>query len=100
MTKKFDGGKPPVAAVIGEFAGPLLEVAKVGQYGNEKYTGFDGWKKVENGGERYANAMLRHFLDLKSGNEIDADSGQLNAAMIAWNALALLHFELEKNNGE
>lgn len=98
---KLDAGKVRPALVLGGHARALLEVAKVGTGGAIKYTD-DGWMHVPNGIKRYDDAMLRHWLKEKAGEECDADTGLLHAAHLAWNALSrldLLIREKEKKNG-
>ena len=93
---KLDEGKP-LAGVLGDFALALMEVAKVGTFGTNKYSR-GGWQFVENGVERYTDAMWRHLLEERH-NVIDKDSGCRVAAQVAWNALARLELELRKEKG-
>ncbi len=86
---KLDGEKPRTDLVLGGFAKALLEVSKVGTVGAAKYSDH-GWRKVENGLERYKSAMLRHYIALSTGEEIDEETGMLHSAMMAWNALAVV----------
>lgn len=90
---KLDQGKPRVGLVLGGFARALLEVSKVGTFGANKYTD-NGWKEVENGEERYTDAMHRHVLAEAAGVLTDDESGLHHAAHAAWNALARLEFML------
>lgn len=94
---KLDQGKPRLSLVLGGFSMALNEVGKVGTFGAQKYTD-SGWVTVENGGERYSDAMLRHVLAEYSGESVDSESGLLHAAHAAWNALARLELELRKNS--
>ena len=93
---KVDAGKPRMDLVLGGFASALIEVTKVGTFGANKYTD-DGWKEVPKGKERYTDAMLRHWVYERSGEDYDDDSGLLHASHLAWNALARLAFILEEN---
>lgn len=92
---KLDAGKIRPALVLGAFANALTEVVKVGTFGARKYTP-NGWSHVDNGLERYTEAMMRHWLAEQSGEAVDDDSGMLHAAQVAWNALARLEFILRK----
>lgn len=92
---KVDAGKPRMDLVLGGFASALIEVAKVGTFGANKYTD-DGWKEVPKGKGRYSDAMLRHYAYEKNGELYDDESGLLHASHLAWNALARLHFILEE----
>lgn len=91
---KLDSGKNRIGLVLLGFASALIEVAKVGTFGANKYSE-NGWKNVQDGEKRYTDAMLRHLLAEQEG-EIDDDSGMLHAAQVAWNALARLYFILQR----
>lgn len=93
---KFDGGKPRLAEMIQDFAVPLRELCKVWEFGALKY-GKSNWKELDNGEERYTNAMLRHLLE---EHPFDEETNFLHAAHIAFNALARLHFIVEKQEKE
>lgn len=92
---KLDAGKNRCALVINGFSRALWQVCLVGTFGAAKYTP-NGWKEVENGIERYSDAMDRHLLMEASGEECDPDSGLLHAAHAAWNALARLDLMLKE----
>jgi len=90
---KLDAGKI-LAGVLADFSLALLAVAEVGTFGAKKYTR-GGWQFVENGIERYTDAMWRHLL--KGNLELnDPDSNLLHAAHAAWNALARLELALRE----
>lgn len=86
---KLDSGKVMCALVLGGFAPALMQVSEVGTLGAIKYSE-NGWLCVENGIRRYQDAMMRHLLKQLGGEDKDPDSGQLHAAHVAWNALAVL----------
>lgn len=86
---KLDSGKLRVHLVLGAFAHALSAVSEVGTFGANKYSD-NGWLQVENGVDRYSDAMLRHYLKECSGEMNDPDSGIHHAAHLAWNALARL----------
>lgn len=89
---KLDSGKVRPSLILSSMSRAVLEVSKVGTYGANKYTE-DGWQEVPDGIKRYTDAMDRHRL--KEGHEqIDAESGLLHAAQVAWNALARLELML------
>ena len=92
---KYDGGKPRAALVLGGFANALLEVAKVGTFGAEKYAP-NNWKLVEP--ERYEDALFRHLLQWQSGELVDSETGLRHLAHAAWNALAILQLIYYKCN--
>lgn len=91
---KDDSNKPRLDLVLGDFANALWEVGEVGTFGANKYTD-RGWHEVENGIERYSNALLRHYFKYKSGEYVDLESGLSHLAHMAWNALAILQLEIE-----
>jgi hypothetical protein len=88
---KLDAGKP-MAGILGDFGLALLEVAKVGTFGAEKYSR-GGWQSVENGQERYRDAAIRHLL-IQHVEEVDSQSELLHLSHQAWNVLAELELKL------
>lgn len=91
---KLDAGKAPILkGVIHQFPRALEQVAKVSAFGAAKYT-WGGWETVENGIERYGDALARHQVYEASQGAFDYDSGLLHAAHEAWNALARLELML------
>lgn len=90
---KYDVGKPRVGLVLAGFNQALLEVARVGTKGADKYSDF-GFLEVDNGQARYTDAMLRHWLAEMSGEVLDPELQELHAACVAWNALARLELLL------
>ncbi len=91
---KYDGGKPRVGEMLQDFALPLLETTKAWEYGASKYEKRN-WRKVENGKDRYTNALLRHLL-AEEERLVDDESNLLHATHVAWNALARLWFILQE----
>lgn len=67
----------------------------MGTFGAKKYTE-QGWCVVENGVQRYTNAMYRHLLLEAMGEENDVESELLHSAHTAWNALARLELQLRQ----
>lgn len=93
---KLDDNKPRLDLVLGDFATALWGVGLVGTFGANKYCD-RGWHEVNNGIERYSNALLRHYLKYKSGEYIDLESGLPHLSHLAWNALAILQLDIEKD---
>jgi hypothetical protein len=89
---KYDTGKPRLYEMIEDFKEPLEEVTKVWTFGADKY-GKHNWAYVDNAIDRYSNALLRHLLE---GASKDKESQLLHASHVAWNALARLHFIIQK----
>lgn len=92
---KLDAEKTRVGLVLGGFPNALDHVSRVGTYGANKYSP-NGWKSVDNAEERYENALFRHWLREKQGEDFDPDTGLLHAAHAAWNALAILELKLKE----
>lgn len=91
---KYDQGKRRLGEMVVDFKDPLLSVCGVWEFGANKYNK-SNWKYVENGKDRYTNAMLRHLVE-EEEEIIDSESGLLHATHVAWNALARLHFILQE----
>ena len=88
---KLDEGKAQVIRyVLKYFPNALMAVAKVSEYGANKYTEM-GWYSVPSGYGRYTEALGRHLL--ADSNTLDV-SGLDHDAQIAWNALARLEIKL------
>lgn len=94
---KLDAGKPD-CSLLGYFSRALLEVARVGTYGAEKYTR-GGWQEVDDGYNRYTAAMLRHYF-AEAKEDYDRDIPVLHAAQVAWNALARLELTLREREAK
>lgn len=86
---KYDDGKIQ-AGVLLDFRNALMEVAKVGTFGVEKYAR-NSWRQVENGTERYTDALWRHLL---AADEKDLESDLDHMAHLAWNILAVLELKM------
>ena len=68
---KNDKGKPKLSLVPTQI---IRDIAKVREYGVEKYHDPDNWKKVEV--QRYIDAFFRHGLAfIDDNNSIDVESG-------------------------
>lgn len=97
--KKFDNGKAPVfRGCIAYFPDALKAVAEVSAYGAKKYNvpyWDKNWKRVEDAEGRYKDALLRHVMDMDF-TTLDPESGLRHLAHAAWNALAVLQLELER----
>ncbi|MDR1095479.1 MAG: DUF5664 domain-containing protein [Spirochaetaceae bacterium] len=73
----------------------LDEVVKRFTYGAEKYPVPDNWKKTGDAVERYSAALMRHYSAYRQGEQADPDApGLSHIGAVAWNALALVWFEL------
>lgn len=89
---KYDNGKPRLGEMIKDFAIPLTELARVWEFGANKYEK-SNWKKLDNPIDRYTNALLRHLV-AEEDCMYDDESRLLHATHIAFNSLARLYFIL------
>ncbi len=94
---KKDDGKLPIATVIQkQFPNAIKAISECSLFGHEKYKdlGDADWlnlHRVENGVDRYANAMMRHLLEAGIDfTNIDSETGLNHIKHAVWNALALL----------
>ena len=93
---KLDAGKPSVyRGLVDYFPRACVAVAKVSTVGAEKYA-WKGWETVPDGFNRYSDALCRHLFSECSDGSVDADTGLLHAAQVAWNALARLELLLKE----
>lgn len=89
---KADNGKPKLTLVPRQI---IFDIARVREYGNEKYPegGPDNWRKVDK--ERYRDAAFRHFMAyLDDPDGVDQESGLPHLWHLACNVAFLC--ELEK----
>ena len=97
---KYDGGKAPVyRGAVSYFPLAIIAVAEVSAFGASKYA-WNGWRGVDDGYNRYSDAMVRHLTYEATGEILDPDSGLLHAAHTAWNALARLELLIKQRNNE
>lgn len=91
---KYDAGKPAIfRGAIDYFPRAIEAVADISTFGASKYA-WKGWEGVEDGVNRYSDAMVRHLIAEGKGTPVDPDSGRLHAAHVAWGALARLELML------
>lgn len=92
---KADDGKPKLDLVPRQI---LYDIARVREYGNEKYGDPENWRTVEP--ERYRNAAFRHllqYLDDPYGN--DKESGLPHLWHLACNVAFLCEMEKGEFDG-
>lgn len=91
---KLDDGKRKLYThLICYFPRALEAVCEVSEVGARKYTR-DGWKSVDNGEERYADADVRHMFAEAKGELVDFDTKLYHSAQKTWNSLAKLELML------
>lgn len=83
---KLDQDKIRAGLVLDGFKNALMAVSEVGTFGAKKYSD-NGWLHVENGYDRYRDALFRHLL---ATDFHDPESGLPHLAHAAWNMLAML----------
>ena len=91
QSAKADKGKPRLCLVPRKI---IWDIAKVREYGCEKYRDPDNWKKVE--AQRYRDAAFRHFMAyLDEPNGVDAESCLPHLAHLACNIAFLCELEAQ-----
>lgn len=95
--RKDDGGKAPWSLLMRGCALALAGVLTVLMFGARKYAS-DSWQRVENGEERYKDALYRHLhsIELRGFMSRDAETGLLEWFHVACNALFLAHFAAKR----
>jgi len=97
---KYDGGKAPIfRGAVSYFPRAIEAVASVSAFGASKYA-WKGWQSVDDGYNRYSDAMVRHLAYEGKGEVLDPDSGLLHAAHAAWNALARLELLIREREND
>lgn len=88
---KADSGKPRLSLVPCEV---IRCIARIREYGTNKYKDPDNWRRVEV--ERYRDAMFRHLLAyIEKPNGIDEESGLPHLWHVACNVAFLCELEKE-----
>ncbi|MBR5089238.1 MAG: hypothetical protein IK093_07415 [Ruminiclostridium sp.] len=89
QTIKADAGKPRLSLVPTQI---ITAIARVREYGINKYGEKESWRKVET--ERYRDAMLRHALAyLVDPDGVDEESGLPHLWHLACNIAFLIAME-------
>jgi hypothetical protein len=93
---KLDKGKAPLLrGALQYFPRAITAVSMVSLVGANKYS-WRGWEHVDDGVNRYGDALARHLLAEETEGPLDAETGCLHAAQVAWNALARLELILRE----
>ncbi|WNL50898.1 hypothetical protein Murka_0062 [Xanthomonas phage Murka] len=90
---KSDSDKHRPTLIFRHMPNAIAAVIECGEFGAKKYDEHPmrcNWDKVEDGLQRYTDAMLRHQLAELGGEDRASDSQLLHAAHAAWNSLARL----------
>lgn len=91
---KHDTGKPKTGQVMQGFSRALSAIGQLGTVGAEEY-GMTNFIQVEDGYNRYTDALMRHFLQEKI-EEKDIKTGLPHQIAVCWNALARLELYLKE----
>lgn len=94
--RKDDGGKLGWSLLMRGCGLSLHAVVEVLAFGAKKYSA-DSWQRVEDGYTRYRDAMYRHLhqIELRGIAARDPETGLLEWAHVACNALFLLYFAIQ-----
>ena len=91
QTAKADAGKPRLTLVPRRI---IWAIARIREYGNQKYKDPDNWRQVEP--QRYRDAAYRHFLAyLDDPHGVDEESGLPHLWHLACNIAFLCEMEDE-----
>lgn len=97
---KLDKGKPRVAMWMRTVPNAIWEVSRLATMGAEKYTPY-GCLEVQEGTERYPDAMMRHFIkDAANRKSLDKEMKVMHLTSAAWNAMMTLELELREDGYE
>ncbi len=99
--QKWDTGKASYWRAMRRFPDAIAGACRAADYGFEKYCigkGIpdDNWKYVPNMEQRYFDALIRHWLAVQAGEDLDPESELRHWDHIAWNALALAQVHHER----
>ena len=92
---KFDNDKLLYSLIPPETTKALAEVLT---FGAKKYAP-GNWAKVENGEERYLNALFRHLEAYRSGEDLDPESNFSHLAHCMCNIAFIHHFQQKRLSG-
>ena len=92
---KFDNDKLLYSLIPPETTKALAEVLT---FGAKKYAP-GNWAKVENGEERYLNALFRHLEAYRSGEDLDPESIFSHLAHCMCNIAFIHHFQQKRLSG-
>lgn len=96
---KLDAGKSPVfRGLLDYFPRACLAIAQVSEAGAKKYS-WKGWEKVDDGVNRFSDALVRHIVNESIEGEYDPE-GFLHKAQQAWNACAALELFLRQKESK
>lgn len=97
---KFSNNKPWAGTVLRVFPYSLLALGQQIKKGAEKYPDINNWKKVPDAQNQYLNALMRHLIKHCSGEDVDAENGQLHLIAVVWNAMALYELYISQEHPE
>lgn len=89
---KFDDNKLLYSLIPPE---SLKALAEVLTFGAQKYAP-GNWAKVNNGEDRYLNALFRHIEAYRAGEDFDSESNLSHLAHCMCNIVFLHHFQQKR----
>jgi hypothetical protein len=93
QTQRKDAGKLRMDLIPPEW---LIELSKVLTFGAKKYEA-NGWKEGMNY-SRCLAALKRHLVKWELGETLDDESKCHHLSAVAWNALALMYYDLHERS--
>lgn len=85
---KYDKGKSAIyRGGLAYFPRAIELVSSISVFGATKYA-WEGWRYVDDGFNRYSDAMVRHLTAEAKGEVLDPDSGLPHIGHACWNSLA------------
>lgn len=94
---KFDTGKPLVGTILDVFPNALMGIGQLIEFGTHKYPSPTNCLLVNNGNNRYKNALMRHLIKHSGGEIIDKETKLPHLYAVAWNALILIEFFIKEH---
>jgi hypothetical protein len=78
----------------------IKQVLAVLTYGDTKYPADDGanWLRLSDPSKRFKDALTRHLIAYRSGEQNDPETGKSHLAHVITNALFLMYFDKENKN--
>ncbi len=90
---KFDDGKLRWSLLCID---AIESIARVREYGVQKYGAPENWRTVHGARRRYFDAAMRHFFAWWRGSSLDTESGLPHLAHAMCNLMFILQLEMEK----
>lgn len=97
---RFNRGKPPIwRGFISYFPRAIEKVAEVSGFGANKYA-WNNWQNIDEWEENLRDSLGRHYVNQGKGRKFDKETKLLEAAHLAWNAMAYLEKLAQEDEDE